>query len=98
MKELAKLFPDEISADQSKAKILKYRVVKTPRSVYNTVPGTEPCRPLQKISDRGILFSRRLHEAEILGFDGRLCAQSIVQDYELLSARGQRMVTEASLV
>ena len=31
MKELAKLFPDEISADQSKAKILKYHVVKTPR-------------------------------------------------------------------
>lgn len=31
MTELAKLFPDEISADQSKAKILKYHVVKTPR-------------------------------------------------------------------
>lgn len=29
--ELAKLFPDEIAADQSKAKILKYHVVKTPR-------------------------------------------------------------------
>ena len=31
MKEPAKLFPDEISTDQSKAKILKYHVVKTPR-------------------------------------------------------------------
>ena len=31
MVELAKLFPDEIAADQSKAKILKYHVVKTPR-------------------------------------------------------------------
>jgi 15-cis-phytoene desaturase len=31
MGELAKLFPDEIAADQSKAKILKYHVVKTPR-------------------------------------------------------------------
>lgn len=31
MSELAKLFPDEISADQSKAKIIKYHVVKTPR-------------------------------------------------------------------
>ncbi|KAJ0098487.1 hypothetical protein Patl1_20412 [Pistacia atlantica] len=31
MKELAKLFPDENFADQSKAKIVKYRVVKTPR-------------------------------------------------------------------
>lgn len=31
MQELAKLFPDEIAADQSKAKILKYKVIKTPR-------------------------------------------------------------------
>lgn len=31
MKELARLFPDEIAADNSKAKILKYHVVKTPR-------------------------------------------------------------------
>lgn len=31
MSELAKLFPDEISADQGKAKIVKYHVVKTPR-------------------------------------------------------------------
>jgi len=31
MEELAKLFPDEIAADQSKAKILKYHVVNTPR-------------------------------------------------------------------
>ena len=34
MEELAKLFPDEIAADQSKAKILKYHVVKTPRWGY----------------------------------------------------------------
>jgi 15-cis-phytoene desaturase len=33
MGELAKLFPDEIAADGSKAKILKYHVVKTPRCV-----------------------------------------------------------------
>ena len=32
MQELAKLFPDEIAADQSKAKIRKYHVMKTPRS------------------------------------------------------------------
>ena len=40
MQELAKLFPDEIAADQSKAKIRKYHVVKTPRSghISNTLP------------------------------------------------------------
>lgn len=37
MGELAKLFPDEISADQSKAKIVKYHVVKTPRLVYKAL-------------------------------------------------------------
>lgn len=31
MKELEQLFPDEIAADGSRAKILKYHVVKTPR-------------------------------------------------------------------
>jgi len=31
MGELAKLFRDEIAADETKAKIFKYHVVKTPR-------------------------------------------------------------------
>lgn len=43
MKELAKLFPDEISADQSKAKIVKYHVVKTPR-----LDG-QPSKPFYKL-------------------------------------------------
>ena len=33
MTELERLFPTEISADQSKAKIRKYKVIKTPLSV-----------------------------------------------------------------
>ncbi|CAK9863201.1 unnamed protein product [Sphagnum jensenii] len=49
MGELAKLFPDERAADQTKAKILEYHVVKTPGSVYKTVPNCEPyCWPLQR--------------------------------------------------
>lgn len=42
--ELQRLFPTEIAADGSKARIRKYKVVKTPLSVYKTVPGCEPCR------------------------------------------------------
>ncbi|KAA8541561.1 hypothetical protein F0562_022713 [Nyssa sinensis] len=57
MKELAKLFPDEISVDESKAKIVKYHVVKTPRSVYKTVPGSEPCRPLQRSPIEGFYLA-----------------------------------------
>ncbi|KAG6425772.1 hypothetical protein SASPL_109976 [Salvia splendens] len=104
MKELAKLFPDEISADQSKAKILKYHVVKTPRSVYKTVPGTEPCRPLQKSPIEGFYlagdYTKQKYLASMEGavLSGKLCAESIVKDCELLSERAQKIVAEASLV
>nr|AHV90407.1 phytoene desaturase protein [Sesamum indicum] len=103
MKELAKLFPDEIAADQSKAKILKYHVVKTPRSVYKTVPGTKPCRPLQRSPiDRFYLagdYTKQKYLASMEGavLSGKLCAQAIVQDYESLSARGQRKLAEATI-
>ncbi|KAF5804341.1 putative 15-cis-phytoene desaturase [Helianthus annuus] len=57
MSELSKLFPDEIAADGSKAKILKYHVVKTPRSVYKTVPDCESCRPLQRSPIEGFYLA-----------------------------------------
>ncbi|XP_010937221.1 15-cis-phytoene desaturase, chloroplastic/chromoplastic isoform X1 [Elaeis guineensis] len=96
MKELAKLFPDEIAADQSKAKILKYHVVKTPRSVYKTVPNCEPCRPLQRSPIEGFYlagdYTKQKYLASMEGavLSGKLCAQAIVQDYDLLVARNQR--------
>ncbi|KAF3456717.1 hypothetical protein FNV43_RR01371 [Rhamnella rubrinervis] len=101
MKELAKLFPNEISADQSKAKILKYHVVKTPRSVYKTVPDCEPCRPLQKSPIEGFYlagdYTKQKYLASMEGavLSGKLCAQAIVKDYESLIAREQRRLAEA---
>ncbi|CAN0898602.1 15-cis-phytoene desaturase, chloroplastic/chromoplastic [Linum grandiflorum] len=104
MKELATLFPDEISADQSKAKVVKYHVVKTPRSVYKTVPDCEPCRPLQRSPVEGFYlagdYTKQKYLASMEGavLSGKLCAQAIVQDYELLEARGQRtLLTEATV-
>ncbi|KAJ3702551.1 hypothetical protein LUZ61_006256 [Rhynchospora tenuis] len=100
MQELAKLFPDEIAADQSKAKILKYKVVKTPRSVYKTVPNCEPCRPLQRSPIEGFYlagdYTKQKYLASMEGavLSGKLCAQSIVQDYDLLAARSQNARTE----
>lgn len=44
LQELERLFPNEVAADGSKAQIRKYKVVKTPLSVYKTVPNCEPCR------------------------------------------------------
>lgn len=90
MKELTKLFPDEIAADQSKAKILKYHVVKTPRSVYKTVPNCEPCRPLQRTPIEGFYlagdYTKQKYLASMEGavLSGKLCAQAIVQDYDKL--------------
>ncbi|GAB4841896.1 hypothetical protein Ancab_011852 [Ancistrocladus abbreviatus] len=104
MNELAKLFPDEIAADQSKAKILKFHIVKTPRSVYKTVPNCEPCRPLQRSPVMGFYLSgdytkqKYLASMEGAVLSGKLCAQAIVQDYELLLARGQRQLAVTSTV
>lgn len=96
MQELAKLFPDEIAADQSKAKILKYHIVKTPRSVYKTVPNCEPCRPSQRSPIEGFYlagdYTKQKYLASMEGavLSGKLCAQAIVQDYDLLASRAQK--------
>ena len=47
MKELEILFPEEIKADGSLAKVEKFTCVKTPTSVYETLPGCEDMRPSQ---------------------------------------------------
>ncbi|CAH2079262.1 unnamed protein product [Thlaspi arvense] len=97
MKELERLFPDEIASDQSKAKILKYHVVKTPRSVYKTVPNCEPCRPLQRSPIQGFYlagdYTKQKYLASMEGavLSGKFCSQSIVQDYELLAASGPKL-------
>lgn len=102
MKELAKLFPDEIAADQSKAKILKCHVVKTPRSVYKTVPNCEPCRPLQRSPIEGFYlagdYTKQKYLASMEGavLSGKLCAQAILQDYDFLVGRTQQRTTVAA--
>ncbi|KAM0831690.1 hypothetical protein ACQ4PT_065390 [Festuca glaucescens] len=104
MQELAKLFPDEIAADQSKAKIRKYHVVKTPRSVYKTIPDCEPCRPLQRSPIEGFYlagdYTKQKYLASMEGavLSGKLCAQSIVQDSKLLSRRSQESLKTKSEV
>ncbi|CAK9230170.1 unnamed protein product [Sphagnum troendelagicum] len=104
MGELAKLFPNEIAADQSKAKILKYHVVKTPRSVYKTVPNCEPCRPLQRSPINNFYmagdFTKQKYLASMEGavLSGKLCAKAIVQDCEELALRSKDAGKAAALV
>lgn len=55
------------------------------RSVYKTVPGTEPCRPLQKSPIEGFYlagdYTKQKYLASMEGavLSGKLCAQAIVQ-------------------
>ncbi|GKV28591.1 hypothetical protein SLEP1_g37614 [Rubroshorea leprosula] len=85
IKKLAKLFPDEISADQSKANILKYQVVKAPRSAYKITPNCEPWRPMQRSPVEGFYlagdYTKQKYLASMEGavLSGKLCAQSVVQ-------------------
>ena len=48
LRELEILFPREIAADGSLAKVRKFHVVKTARSVYESLAGTGALRPTQK--------------------------------------------------
>ena len=43
----ASLYAAQVAADGSKAQLLKYAVVKTPRSVYAAIPGRNKYRPAQ---------------------------------------------------
>ena len=90
MKELERLFPTEIAADQSKAKIRKYKIVKTPLSVYKTVPGCEECRPTQKTPISNFYLSgdytkqRYLASMEGAIYSGKLCATEIAKDWNTM--------------
>lgn len=60
-----KLCADEVKADQSLAKIRKYKVVKTPRSVYKTTPNCEPARPLQRSPSKLHYHQSSLHTLSV---------------------------------
>ncbi|KAG5188039.1 Phytoene desaturase chloroplast precursor [Tribonema minus] len=85
MKELEILFPNEISADGSKAKLLKSHVVKTPLSVYEATPGREDFRPVQTSPINNFFlagcFTKQKYLASMEGatFSGKLCAQAIAE-------------------
>jgi len=90
MEELEQLFPSEINAGEafqeepSKfAKVLKYKVVKTPRSVYKAIAGTGDIRPEQKTPiDNFFLagcFTKQKYLASMEGalFSGKLAAEQV---------------------
>ncbi len=78
--ELAKLFPTQIPAP---AKVLKAKVVKTPRSVYRATPGCQNHRPSQTTSVANFFLAGSYTYQEYLGsmegavLSGKLTAQAI---------------------
>lgn len=86
MKELERLFPDEIAADQSLAKIRKYKVVKTPLSVYKATTGREAFRPLQRTPISNFYLCGDYTKQKYLGsmegaiLSGKLVTEAVVDD------------------
>ncbi|AFZ36798.1 phytoene desaturase [Stanieria cyanosphaera PCC 7437] len=85
MKELEKLFPQHFTGENP-AKLLKYRVVKTPRSVYKAVPGCQAYRPSQKTPIANFYLAGSYTMQKYLGsmegavLSGKLAADAIASD------------------
>ena len=85
MSELKKLFPQHFEGD-NQAKLLKSKVVKTPRSVYRAVAGTQSYKPTQKTPIDNFYLAGSYTKQEHLGsmegavLSGKLAAKAIVQD------------------
>lgn len=86
IQELENLFPGEINADGSLAKVRKSHVVKTPLSVYKTVPGCEAARPSQRTPIPNFYLAgdytkqRYLASMEGAVLSGKLAALAVAED------------------
>ncbi len=88
--ELEKLFPKHFGTDNS-AQLLKYHVVKTPRSVYKAIPGRQNHRPSQETPIANFFLSgdytmqRYLASMEGAVLSGKLTSQAINNNSTRLS-------------
>jgi 15-cis-phytoene desaturase len=84
MTELEKLFPDHFGGENP-ANLLKYHIVKTPRSVYKATPGRQQHRPSQKTPIANFYLAgsytmqRYLGSMEGAVLSGKLTAQAIAE-------------------
>jgi len=103
MGELARLFPTEIAADGSKAKLLKYAVVKTPRSVYAAIPGRNKFRPSQETPIENLVLCGCFTSQKFLGsmegavLSGKLAAEVIADKAAGNATKGVKPVHESIL-
>ena len=101
MSELIKLFPDHFGSENP-AKLLKYHVVKTPRSVYKATPGRQQHRPSQETPIANFYLTgdytmqRYLASMEGAVLSGKLTAQAIARSQEKGVSRKESEVQLAS--
>jgi 15-cis-phytoene desaturase len=90
--ELEKLFPHHFTGEQP-AQLLKYHVVKTPRSVYKATPGRQACRPDQRTSIANFYLAGDFTMQKYLGsmegavLSGKQCAEAISTDNQPVSVK-----------
>lgn len=86
MMEIRKLFPQHFEGEE-KAKLLKYHIVRTPRSVYKATPNRQSHRPSQRTSIPNFYLAGDYTMQKYLGsmegavLSGKLAAQAIVEDH-----------------
>jgi len=76
-----------LESSRKNLKLRKYKVVKTPRSVYKAVPGCQEFRPSQKSPIKNFFLAgdytmqKYLASMEGAVLSGKLCAESINKEY-----------------
>jgi len=102
MKELERLFPQHLTGDNP-AKLRKYKVVKTPRSVYKSTPGRQNYRPDQATPIANFFLSgsytmqQYLASMEGAVLSGKLTAQAIVDRQPELEQTAAELELTASV-
>ena len=90
LKELEQLFPMHFTGED-KAKLRKYKVVKTPLSVYKATPGCQKIRPSQNTPIKNFFLTgdytmqRYLASMEGAVLSGKLCADAVNKQSKNLS-------------
>ncbi|WP_319419253.1 15-cis-phytoene desaturase [Pleurocapsa sp. FMAR1] len=88
MLELKRLFPQHFEGNDQ-AKLLKSKVVKTPRSVYRALAGTQTVKPTQKTPINNFYLAGSFTKQEYLGsmegavLSGKIAATAIAQDNQV---------------
>lgn len=96
MAELTKLFPQHF-AGENPAQLLKSKVVKTPRSVYRAVAGTQSNKPTQKTPINNFYLAGSYTKQEYLGsmegavLSGKLAAKAIAEDCSMIDPSDREM-------